>query len=314
MAGMLATAGFAFRSLNKAKGPLLNLQASVLDLGEGKPGELLSGTLDIRNEGTDDLTFNIMAGCACAQLEPKEGTVPPGASLPIRVGVRLRQLGVRERVRLLIQTNDPRTQKAEYVAEANCPAPFDVTPSLVDFGSVLEGQESSIVVTVRGAGGAPLCRGTQVGFAVSNDLVSVEAVDREGDERRLLVRLRPTVPRGRLQAELKVKLSDRESAIEVPVTADVVGHVLTAPQSLVLPGGGEAKLLVWRPDGKPLGKLERLESPDGISAGEVSEPTATRRVFRVRDVGPSNSGGPLELRLRFETLPDAVVISVTRGG
>ena len=230
--------------------------------------------------------------------------------MSVVVGVRLRNEGVRERVRLAILTNDLGSPNAEFDVEAGCSAPFDVAPSLVDFGNVVEGQNSSATLTIRTANGAFSDAGTGLRLAVSNEHLSVEETNRDGDERQLTVRLRSNAPRGRLQAELTLTLSGVESPICVPVTGNVVGRIMTAPQSLVLSVGGEGKVLVWRPDGQSLGKLESLELPTGMVAEETSDPTALRRVFRVRAAGSFKVQEPLQVRLRFETVPEVVVVSV----
>src|SRR5262245_18287491 len=55
-------------------GPVAAAFASdVTDLGEGEPGQVLSGTLALRNLGNEPLDFTAQAGCQCAELNPKEG-------------------------------------------------------------------------------------------------------------------------------------------------------------------------------------------------------------------------------------------------
>lgn len=285
---------------------------AVLNLGDGKPGEILTGAFSLRNRGTEPLDFQIRASCNCSQLRPQARRIEPGEVQEILAGIRLRSEGSRERVRLSIQTNDPETPQAEYVLEANCPAPFDVSPLQVDFGSVSEGKSSKAILTVCDAQGAPLAATADLRSSVSNPHVAVEPVKGEEQERQLVVRLLPTAPRGRLQAEVTLTLIGVDSPRLIPVTAYVIGHVLTAPQTLVLPAsGGEATFLVWRPDQKPLGKIRHLHVPQGIALDELSDQTVTRRRFKARNVGLSAAEGPHRIRFRFEALADDVFIDVS---
>ena len=306
----LVAVGFAYHTFTKPDGPRLSAPSCVLDLGEGKPGELLTGSFDLRNTGNRELSFSLVAGCSCAHLEPRLGTIPPGGSVSIQVGVRLRDPGSRERIRIAIQSNDAKTPEAECSVTAMCPAPFDVTPMFVDFGTVAKGQTPTAVVRVRGPSGNPIDPSAGLRFAVSNEQVVVEEMEYDGEARQFNVRLRSNVPTGHLQTVMTFRLAGVESPIQIPVAATVVGLVQTAPQSLVISAGHEGKVIVWRTDGLPLGKLERIESPVGFAAEEITDPSAVRRVIRVRSIGPAHPQGELSLRLKFATIPDEVVIAV----
>src|SRR5262245_20015397 len=61
----------------------------AVQLGEGEPGEVLHGTLPIRNIGTEPLTFSIKADRSCVECTPREGRVLPGETQEVRVTVRL---------------------------------------------------------------------------------------------------------------------------------------------------------------------------------------------------------------------------------
>lgn len=284
---------------------------SVLNLGEGKVGEVLTGTFTLRNLGTEPLDFQIRPSCNCAQLQPREGRIAPGEVEEILAGVRLRNEGLHERVRLTIQTNDPRTPQVEYLLEANCPAPFDASPSLVDFGSVVEGQSPTAILKVRGPQDAPLGADADLRASVSSSRVSVKPAKGEGGERRLEVRLLPTAPRGHLQAQVTLTLAGADAPLHIPVSAYVAGQVMVAPQTLRLPAhAGEARFLVWRSNEKPLGKLRHVDAPPEMAVNELSDRAAPRRRFRVRGVGPVSTEGPHLIRLRFEELSKEVVVSV----
>lgn len=141
--------------------PSLELSSTRLDLGDGKPNERLPGSLEIRNVGEKELVFDISASCACGNLAPRSGTVPPGGAQVVRFVVQLPDQANTERsLQLTVKSNDPRRPQAACSVVAKCPAPFRVTPAFVEFGKV--GREARAVrpvelrVAVANAGHGPV--------------------------------------------------------------------------------------------------------------------------------------------------------------
>ena len=64
--------------------PRLELSTTYLDLGEGKPNEVMRGIFLLRNTGTAALKFSIGRSCGCAELKPSRGTVPAGVVACVR--------------------------------------------------------------------------------------------------------------------------------------------------------------------------------------------------------------------------------------
>ncbi len=291
--------------------------SAAVDLGDGKPGEVLTGTFRLRNVGTEPLTFHIAASCACAQLQPRAGTVAPGNAVEVLAGVRLRLEGSREHVRLQIATNDPQEPVAEYALHARCPAPFEVTPQAVDFGDVSAGASPEIRLRVRDGQGKPLSPAAVRFEGPASPLISV-VPETNGEECTAVVRLSGSAPPGRLAAEIKLRAVGGERTMIVPVMGNVFPLVLVAPRTLELrppQEGMEAagEFLVWRTDGAPLGKLLAVDGPPGIVVGEMGD-SGKRRRFRVRIETAGNTVDLLPIRLSFQDLPERVAVVVRPPG
>lgn len=320
-AGTGLAAGWAYLAIAQARnpgapstGPHLEKWASAArDLGEGKPGEVLSGSFLLRNTGTEPLAFHIVAICACARLEPREGSVAPGESVEVVAGVRLRHEGSREHVRLQVTTNDPQEPVAEYTLHARCPAPFELTPQTIDFGDVSVGASPEIRLLVRDGQGNPLKPDGVRIEAPTNPLVSV-LPEMRGEEFVAVVRLSGSAPHGHLSAEFKLRAADGERAMNVPVTAHVLPLVLAAPRTLELRSaadgqGSQGDFLVWRTDGAPLGKLLGVDSPPSLSVTALGD-GGKRQRFRVRAEGARNGADLLHVRMRFDSLPERIAVDV----
>jgi hypothetical protein len=320
-AGVALFAGWTYLGIAKprhpaapANGPHLEKWSSAaMDLGDGKPGEVLTGTFRLRNVGTEPLRFHIAASCACAQLQPREGTVAAGDAVEVLAGVRLRSEGSREHVRLQIMTNDPQEPVAEFYVQACCPAPFEVTPQAIDFGDVSAGASPEVRLRVRDGKGNPLAPESVRIEGPASPHVSV-VQDAKGKEFVAFVRLSRAAPPGRFATEIKLRAMGGEKTMRVPVTANVLPLVLIAPRTLELRSpregkGVEGEFLVWRTDGALLGKLLAIDTPPGLAVAELDS-SGRRRRFRVRAEAAANAVDLVPLRLSFQDLTESVAVAV----
>jgi hypothetical protein len=307
---------FALRT-NSANGPRLTLdQYRALDLGEGKPGQILTGTFNLWNTGSQPLEFHLRAGCACSQLEPAEGQIRPGQLQEIQVGIRLRSEGQDENVQILIQTNDPVTPSAEYYIRAACPAPFQISPPAVDFGNVPEGTSPSTTIRVLDPNGNPMKPSPAFRATSSSPTIIVSRSSAPSEELSIVVKLEGPVPRGPFSAHLHLTLTEAYS-LEVPVRAHIRGPVTIAPPIVHFTSGSgtpphqEALLLAWRPDGQLLGKLVHADTPFGLAVEELPEAGAVkRRRIRLSSSGQDLPLNPGQIRLRFADLSEEVRVEI----
>ena len=127
-----AAAGYLWVSLNRScSGPRLGLPAHPLDLGRGRPGQVVDGSFQLTNRGDAPLRFQLSASCGCTDLSPRAGTIAPGESTIINVGIRLQEMGTERQVRVSVGTNEPDSPAAGYVVFAACPAPMTAPPALL---------------------------------------------------------------------------------------------------------------------------------------------------------------------------------------
>jgi hypothetical protein len=137
----LASTGYGFFVSSRPKGPQLDMRDGLLiDLGEGSQGELLEGQFRLGNSGTSELHFHLNAGCSCALLQPRDGVLLPGESLPVNVGLRLRNEGKDERVAIRIESNDVNSDSAPMWIVGKCPAMILADPCFLDLGHVPPGR------------------------------------------------------------------------------------------------------------------------------------------------------------------------------
>jgi hypothetical protein len=100
----------------------LELSPSRLDLGDGKPNELLHGNVRLRDAGHGVLEFEITASCGCTDLTPRQGSIPAGAEQDVRLVVRLPDYANSERaVQLSVKTNNPRSRSRSVRSWRNAP-------------------------------------------------------------------------------------------------------------------------------------------------------------------------------------------------
>lgn len=126
--------------LRLSAAPRLELSATQIDLGTGKPDETLTGSFVLRNAGRKPLTYQISKSCGCTSLDPRSGVLNAREEVSVSVGVKLgSHSGASKSLRLAIRSNDPRRPEATCRLLANCPAELRPSPRSVNFGATLQG-------------------------------------------------------------------------------------------------------------------------------------------------------------------------------
>jgi hypothetical protein len=297
-----------------APGPKLDRWATpALILGEGKQNEILTGSFSIRNIGTEPLTFRLDGSCACAELNPKEGEVAPGEVQDITIGVRLREEGRTETVTYNVKTNDPDAAETHFSVNANCPAPFTVTPPRIDLGTVLAGEAVPPVTVVVRAGTGKSPPPVPIFQASSATKGLTVAKADEAGEQRFDVRFVPGADRGAVTGDITLRSPDGKTEVRIPFAAEVVGPLSIAPRSVELrrgKGDARADVLLWRPDGKALGSLDEAACPAGVRVEDLSAPGAVRRRFSI--LVPEGVALPVgsEVRFRFAGIAERAAVSI----
>jgi hypothetical protein len=263
--------------------PRLELSASRLDLGEGKPNELLHGSLQLRNVGSEVLEFEITASCGCTELTPRRGTIPAGNEQDVRLAVQLPDHANSERsVQLVIKTNDPQHPAAGCSIVAKCPAPFRVTPAFVDFGKISRGTTSvkpaEVRVTVAEGEHRRVCtRLADAAFVVVSEQPGLVRVAPAGD-----------LAFGDHHGTLELFLEGSEDrVVRVPLRVQVPAPLSVTPSTLTLrrDSAGQFSPVYWIVAGEsgsaPLGEVQAVNAPREFRIEEVGQIGDRRRRYRL---------------------------------
>jgi hypothetical protein len=283
------------------------------DLGQGKPGEVLEGTLRLRNIGSELLLFEFDPNCGCTHIRPSQGEIEPGEALEVHVGIRLRK-GRNERVHVSIQTKDPKKPFAEHTFVAACPAPILIAPSAIDLGDVAQGTSRTSTFQIFDPQGKPFPSRLSVVAETSSPHLSCERAD--SGEGAFMVTLNSNAPRGYFKGEIVIRLPDSELQETVTVVARVQGATMVSPARILLHLDSETKkprdafVLVWRTNGDPLGGLISKETPVGVAIEEINDNVPKRRCFRVKAIESHSRVFDSIIKLRFEGVSEDVVVRV----
>ena len=243
--------------------PRLTVSTTRLDLGDGKANEILRGSLLLRNDGGTPLEFSITKSCGCTELTPSTGTVSPGGSANIAVGIKLDGHTNTERsVMVSINSNDPKQSVVNCTARARCPAPFEVAPAFLDFGKVAPNKVASLSagINVKLVDSERRTLRAQIGG--SSFVASIEAPG--------IVRVKPidALAFGNHYDVLELFLDgSSERLVRVPLQVEVSPPLSAIPSTLILRENsvGEFRPIHWivvgHDDSIPLGELIAVDAP-----------------------------------------------------
>jgi hypothetical protein len=315
-----------FSSAPLADGPKLfipgcggNLRTGIaggMYLGEGKPGDTLEGDFNIQNAGSQPLTFQLKVGCVCASLNPSEGLIQPAQSQEIKVTLRLRKKGQNETFSIWITTNDPNLEMATYPVSAKCPKGFFADPGHLDFGNVHQGTGKT--KTVRIHAGLPGVDLHELKETVSSASLKTTTSFPDSKTMQIKVELPPSLPLGPFFQMIRLRARDGEEQ-SIPVNANICKTLIASPTSFFLSANlGKNDLpkfscLVRRFDGKPLGKLRKVECPAWLKVTDVSpqDNLQYRLVeFRVIEILPAAvPNSPVQVGLFFHNIDEFLQVT-----
>lgn len=272
---------------------------SALDLGDGKPGEVVTGEFTLGNSGGVDLDYKIEASCGCSKLSPQAGKIPPGASQKIQVGMQLNAEGQKRSVRLIVRSSDPARPTETIEIVADCPAPAIATPTRVNFGRLdpTNAKEQMVTIEVkegslRGDLATVICKSSSDTFRTS-----IARLEESPPKVVLKVECPASLPLGVSADSVRVMWPDGVKLVDIPVTAEVSHPLIVVPEIAFLratksPGDPiRTQVLVKRTDGKPVSPLVKSEASDEVSIVEIG----------------NLNGGFRRFQLDFEALPDEPV-------
>ncbi len=227
-----AAAFFAVR-LSRPIGPRIEIPSLPLYLGSGRPGQILEGTIPIRNSGDEPLSFKIITSSGCSKLEPTAGLLQPGQSVSVHVGVRL-GTQYSNSFTLLIESNDRVRPQVWYFVDADCRPALSTRPTVAKFGSVREGNGAKQQLTVLDGSGKPLAADTRIMVTTSSPEIRVRPVSTKGGGLAIEVGIDSAAPPGPFSGRIELTVPGSTDRVVVPVFGTVVGEVEFSPKGVVL--------------------------------------------------------------------------------
>jgi hypothetical protein len=278
------------------QGPQLELSTHLLDLGSGKPNEVLRGTVLLRNTGSQTLEFSISGSCGCSEMDPRTGTINPGEESAIVVGVKLPEHANSERsVELLTSWCKQGVQGADRnvtrcVVVARCPAPFLVSPPFVSASEAGTAEVNRTIgeVHVTSRTDAEPLTADSLQVENASDTFSVEKV--EGGQSAVLLRvlLAKRVAPGDYYDTIDLRIVGSESAIRVPVRLTVSDLITVVPLTAMLrtdPESGDFRpvdLIARMRDGElHFDDVRLIDGPVGVRIEAVGPKNAAHQRLRV---------------------------------
>jgi len=276
----------------RVTGPSIAVSHTRLDLGEGRPGEQLEGSFTVSNRGSEPLEFTLSASCGCSFVRPMAGTLAPGESQRITLGIRLPQAVNSEKsTQVAIQSNDPRQPQVVCAAAGRAPAPWEVSATVIDFGYVLrddlhsKGARTLIVRRGKGKNGQPP---SVLQVRVSGAAFSAATYPRDDGSLLIEVQFRPGPKDGRYGGMLYLGKTDELPAIDIPLNAEVGPGVALAPKVLRLrtnrlTGGYEtARLYAFAcSPGLTIPAIRPMNAPEGILLRDRTIGAVRRRIVEL---------------------------------
>lgn len=303
-----ATSQFADARLER--GPTIELPTCRgLDLGEGKPGDVLVGNFTLTNGGDQPLRFRVESGCGCLRAEPRTGIIDPGGKRELEVAVKLGARGSTVSTVVRVHSDDPKTPVLQLTVAARCPAVVQVSPQHLTFGAVPAGvvHERTLTLTEQRK------PRDQLSLRASGE--HVKAVWGPGDSPQIKVTILGTAPLGYFAGTVEVAdPADQGNRVVIPVTANIAPPLYSAPRSVdlgVLAEGRTFKLIVWKTDGSQLGKLTRVHALPELVVRDRPTGGVGRRLVEISQSGEVGSKGVDELKLWFEGEKEPLVVSLT---
>ena len=224
------------------------------------------------------------------------GELTPGASETIQVGVELPGHANSEKnTRIEVRTGDPEVTVADCVLSARCPAPFQVTPAFISFGSLAKEDlaKASHDVRLDSVEGQPSLNAESLLIKHANDAFHVErAGSPAAGSFSLRIGIEGDLPPGDLHDTLELRLGGSDQAMRVSLHATLVEAISVVPGTVILRTNRDSEsfrsvqLLVTARAGRELpGAVSLADAPHGVHIDDLGEVAAGRRRLRLSVTG-----------------------------
>lgn len=280
----------------------LEFSTAQLNLGTGKPNEILRGELVLTNSGSEPTKFSLIKHCGCTELSPLCGELPPGGNETIHVGLQLAGYANSEKnTSIEVRAGEPAAVVARCVVSARCPAPFRVTPAFISFGSLAteELSHASHELQIGSVEGQPPLDADSLVIEHLDDAFCVERVlprnplapDHSGATFR--VSIKPGIAPGDHHDTLNLRLAGSDYFMRVPLNIAVVEPITVVPATVFLRiGEGAATkpvqlLVVSHALDRRTGEVSLVDGPPGVKVEDLGEVAPGRRRARLSVAAPT---------------------------
>lgn len=248
--------------------PDLRLDAYNFDFGFIEQGERARHTFALQNRGDKPLVLSsVDTSCSCTQASlPKEQTLPPGCKGELVVGFDSTGRNGRQSQTVYLHSNDPITPIVELQITGTVkPTRLPISVRQLNLGIVKKRVGATGELSIADPGDRSLAV-TEVVTDSPHVKASLTRTDKQGLVYLVRVELQPGAPMGQLRCKITVRSNHpKEPAVEIPVTAVVIGDVEASPMQFFLGvvkrgHGASATATVLTTGGDEL-RIQRIESP-----------------------------------------------------
>lgn len=202
----------------------------VHDFGQVTPAALLRHRFVIDNTGNMPLHISrIQTSCGCVTAKLASEEIAPGQSATLDVEFKAPLTTGKASQHLLLHTDDPRRPERRLTLLSLVEPQISLSPDLVDFGLVADGETVTPQVTV-------VVKLHQNGIlSVTSEAPGVSAawLPESEDSGRIVATLNPAAPIGPISGDLNIAINDIPR-IRLPVIGRVTGDVYSEPTEAFL--------------------------------------------------------------------------------
>ena len=288
---LLASVSISAGVTGAMAGPKASCDAPVHDFGVSLKSQNVVHSFAVKNVGDAPLEIKqVTPQCGCTVAEVSQQIVAPGSTATISATLSLK--GERGFVRktIAVHTNDPSTSHLELAFAGTARALVDMSPAEVAFAPVQsDGAEVTRSVElssnlpeplsiIRVEAGSPAVRG------------EAETV-KEGKAFQLRIILMPPATAGKISSSVRVLTSHPDlPALEIPVTALVMGDIAFSPMEVAIPeevSGSLTRYIVVSPSKVKAFKILKVEAPDPAIQTRVIEMGESVYRIQVKNLRPT---------------------------
>lgn len=217
-----------------APAPKIVCDEPTFNFGEVDNSKDVEHTFILRNEGNVSLEIaRARPTCGCTVANISQKTVPPGGQTEVSTRLSLRGRQGAQKKSIYIESNDPQQSTYTLYLEGTAVSELQVQPTQVFFGRINSGAVATGAVQVLIQHTNPVA---VTALSADNPLLGVakESLP-DGKSYRLLISTKPPLPTGTLRGTVHMETDHpKYPAVDIQVSAFVVGSVTVAPEQLTL--------------------------------------------------------------------------------